>query len=379
MKRHFIIISALSAALLSLPGQATWYEATGQAFISQGNVEQARQQAIDDAVKRAALAAGASVHSTQVVLNGVLQQEQLGVSSQGEIKQLQLITEQQQGDLITVTLRLDIEAQASSCEGNIYRKPLLLSQVQLHARQDAIYGQLFELGADVTNQLKLHMQDYSPAALVKPMQQSVTAQQLVYPDTDRMFRQGNQYILLAQINDLSLGQSTNRFWQQAQKERFFSLQVSLYDLFEQHQVFQQEYRTSASWPYESKSTPASHSQAFWQMPYGQKIDHLLSAVAEDVQRQLQCEPLLSSIRQVKDNQVMLEIGKIHGLQPGDELQLFQLQRHPTSPGIKRLIKEAVSLKVTDLSEQHAWASGSTKLLQHIQQGDIVSVRKIVSY
>ncbi|GAA0537583.1 flagellar assembly protein FlgT [Rheinheimera aquimaris] len=378
MKRH-LIISVLGAALLSLPGQAAWYEATGQAFISQGDVEQARQQAIDDAVKRAALAAGASVRSTQVVLNGVLQQEQLGVSSQGEIKQLQLITEQQQDDLITVTLRLDIEAQGSSCEGNIYRKPLLLSQVQLHARQDAIYGQLFELGADVTNQLKLHMQDYSPAALVKPMQQSVTAQQLVYPDTDRMFRQGNQYILLAQINDLSLGQSTNRFWQQSQKERFFSLQVNLYDLFEQHLVFQQEYRTSASWPYESKSTPASHSQAFWQMPYGQKIDHLLSAVAEDVQRQLQCEPLLSSIRQVKDNQVMLEIGKIHGLQPGDELQLFQLQRHPTSPGIKRLIKEAVSLKVTDLSEQHAWASGSTKLLKHIQQGDIVSVRKIASY
>lgn len=378
MKRH-LIISVLNAALLSLPGQAAWYEATGQAFITQGNVEQARQQAIDDAVKRAALAAGASVRSTQVVLNGVLQQEQLGVSSQGEIKQLQLITEQQQGDLITVTLRLDIEALGSSCEGNIYRKPLLLSQVQLHARQDAIYGQLFEIGADVTNQLKLHMQDYSPAVLVKPMQQSVTAQQLVYPDTDRMFRQGNQYILLAQINDLSLGQSTNRFWQQSQKERFFSLQVSLYDLFEQHLVFQQEYRTSANWPHESKSTPASHSQAFWQMPYGQKIDHLLSAVAEDVQRQLQCEPLLSSIRQVKDNQVMLEIGKIHGLQPGDELQLFQLQRHPTSPGIKRLIKEAVSLKVTDLSEQYAWASGSTKLLQHIQQGDVVSVRKIASY
>ena len=378
MKQHFILC-ALSAAFFTLPVQADWYEATGQAFITQGNTEQARQQAIDDAVKRAALAAGASVRSTQVVLDGVLQQDKLGVSAQGEIKQLQLVTEQQQGDLLTVTLRLDIEPQASSCEGNVYRKPLLLSQAKLLARQDAIYGQLFDIGADVTNQLSLHMQDYSPAALVKPMQQSVAAQQLVYPDTDRMFRQGNQYILMAQINDLSLGKTTNRFWQQAQKERFFSIQVSLYDLFEQHQVFQQEYRTSASWPYEDKNTPASHSQAFWQMPYGQKIDHLLSAVAEDVQRKLQCEPLLSSIRQVKDNQIMLEIGKLHGLQPGDEIQLFQLQRHPTTPGIKRLVKDSVSLKVTDLNEQYAWASGSTKLLQHIQQGDIVSVRKIASY
>ena len=380
MKRHLIIISALSAALLSLPGQATWYEATGQAFITQGNVEQARQQAIDDAVKRAALAAGASVRSTQVVLNGVLQQEQLGVSSQGEIKQLQLITEQQQGDLITVTLRLDIEAQASSCEGNIYRKPLLLSQVQLHARQDAIYGQLFELGADVTNQLKLHMQDYSPAALVKPMQQSVTAQQLVYPDTDRMFRQGNQYILLAQINDLSLGQSTNRFWQQAQKERFFSLQVSLYDLFEQHQVFQQEYRTSAGWPFKRNDTPASHSQAFWQLPYGSKIDRLLQAVAEDVQQQLQCQPLLGNIRQVNHNQIMLALGEQHGLQQGDTLQLIQLQRHPTAPGVKRLLQDPLQLTITDLNSQYAWASSSkAELLQHIRPGDVVTVQKSPRY
>jgi len=278
--------------------------------------------------------------------------------------------------MLTVTVRVDIEAQTSGCQGNSYRKPVLLSQIQLKSRQDAVYGQLFNLGADTTTQLERHLRDYAPAALVSQMTSSVTPQQLVYPDTDRLFSNGNQYLLMARINDLSLGQTTSRFWQAEQKERFFAVDVSLYDLFEQNLVYQQEYRTSASWSFTNKEAPLTHSPAFWQLPYGQKIDQLLLAVAEDVQRQLQCKPLLSSIRQVENNQVMLELGQKHGLRVGDKLQLFQLQRHPTSPGIKRLIKDPLSLTITDATEQNAWATTkNAKLLQHIQQGDIVSVRK----
>lgn len=378
--KNLSILSALSCALFSLAICAEWYEATGQAVIEQGNIAQARQVAIEDAVKRAALLAGASVNSSQQVVNGILQSEQFGISSQGEIRQLQLMTENQRGNMLSVTVRVDIEPDISVCQGNTYRKPVLLSQIQLKARQDAIYGQLFDLGQDTTTVLERHLRDYSPAALVQPMPQIVNVQQLVYPDTDRLFSQGNQYILLAQINDLSLGHTTSRFWQDEQKERFFAIDISLFDLFEQTIIYQQEYRTSASWPAGRNNTPMSHSQAFWQLPYGQKIDQLLQAVAEDVQQQLQCQPLLSSIRQVKNNQLMLELGKIHGLTVGDELQLFLLQRHPTTPGIKRLIEEPFSLTITDATAQHAWASTrNAKLLQHVQRGDIVSVRKIAGF
>ena len=374
-----IMIGAILSAVVSMNAHSDWYEATGQAFIQQGNTAQARQTAIDDAIKRASLVAGAKISSSQLVQNGVLQNERFNISSQGEIKQLQLISESHNGNLLTVTVRINIDADTSACVGSSYHKPLLLSQVQLQARQDAIYGQLFKLGTDITAQLERHLHDYSPAALVKPMTQIVTAQQLVYPETDRLFSHGNQYVLLATINDLSLGETTSKFWQKEQKERFFAINVSLYDLFEQHLVYQQEYRTSADWPYKSKSTPQSHSQAFWQLPYGQKIDRLLLGVAEDIQPQLQCKPLLSSIRQVKDNQIMLELGKMHGLRIGDELQLFQLQRHPTQSGVKRVIADSISLKITELTEQNAWASGKSELLQHIQQGDVVSVRKSTDF
>ncbi|NRQ42346.1 flagellar assembly protein T N-terminal domain-containing protein [Rheinheimera sp. YQF-2] len=379
MKNH-VMFSVLAWTLFSTGLSADWYEATGQAIVEQGNTEAARQAAIDDAVKRAALFAGASLSSTQQMLNGVLQTEQLGVVSNGEIKQLQLLSESRSGNVISVSIRVDIEPQLSGCVGNTYRKPLLLGEVQLRARQDAIYGRLFELGIDATTQLERHLRDYSPTALVTRFSHSITPQQLVYPDTDRLFNDGHRYVLSAAINDLSLGQTTSRFWQQDQKERFFAIEITLYDLFEQSTVHQQEYRTSASWPYKSNNTPLSHSQAFWQMPYGQKIDQVLQAVAEDVQQQLQCEPLLSTVVQVKNNQITLALGEMHGLQQGDELQLFQLQRNPGSPQIKRLLQSPVKLQVTNLNDRNAQAvSTEQQLLQHIQPGDVVSVRKSSGY
>ena len=107
---------------------------------------------------------------------------------------------------------------------------------------------------------------------------------------------------------------------------------------------------------------------------------LLQAVAEDVQQQLQCQPLLGNIRQVNHNQIMLALGEQHGLQQGDTLQLIQLQRHPTAPGVKRLLQDPLQLTITDLNSQYAWASSSkAELLQHIRPGDVVTVRKSSRY
>lgn len=377
MKRSVIVTLMCS---LCFTAAADWFEATGQALIERGDTTSARQSAIDDAVKRAALAAGARISSNQQLINGVLQNEQLAVAAEGNIKQLQLMSEQLSGNLLTVTVRVNIEPRQSACEGNLYRKPLLLSEIRLQARQDAIYGQLFQLGSDATTQLERHLRDYSPAALVTSAGQTIDDSALAYPHGERLFQSGQQYLLSANINDLSLGEQTNRFWQSAEKQRFFAIDVQLFDIFEQRLLYRQEYRTSAGWPYKSNDTPASHSQAFWLLPYGSKIDRLLQAIAEDVQQQLQCQPLLSSIKQTDNNQIMLELGTDHGLQLGDQLQVYQLQRHPTTPGVKQLLRDPITVSITNISSQHAWATEpKERLIQQIRQGDIVSVRKISSY
>ncbi|CAM3896106.1 flagellar assembly protein T N-terminal domain-containing protein [Rheinheimera salexigens] len=376
MKRN-TIISSLVLFLFAAPSKAVWYEATGQAQIKQGDLAQARHFAINDALSRAALFAGADVNSTQQVLNGVLQSSTLDVNSQHQVSQLQLMTETQSGNVLTVVIRADIEPKATTaCATGQYQKPLLLSQIRLAAREDAIYGQLFSLDKDATSQLHYHLQDLTTAVTTTVLSHSTMLDELKYPYTDQLFRQGAQYIVSATIKDLSLGDKSHHFWQSARKQRFFALDVVLYDLFEQSVVFQQEYRTESTWPYKDNSTPASHSQAFWQLPYGQKIDQVLTAVAQDLQQQLQCKPLLTSITQVSNNQVFFNIGKQHGLKVGDKLQLIQVKRHPAQPQIKQLTHSDIQLVVRQVSEQHAMAEPEQHtLIQHIQAADIVGVHK----
>lgn len=381
-KKHSIkqsaVISSLVLILFAAPSKAVWYEATGQAQVNQGDLAQARHAAINDALSRAALFAGAKVNSSQQVLNGVLQHSMLDINSQHQVSQLQLMSETQRGNQLTVVIRADINANNSepSCQAQQYQKPLLLSQIRLAAREDAIYGQLFSLDKDATNQLHYQMQDNTSAAITTTLAYSTSLAELQPTYSDQLFHQGAQYIVSATIKDLSLGDKTHQFWQRAQKQRFFALDVVLYDLFEQSVVFQQEYRTESTWPYKKKHTPASHSQAFWQWPYGQKIDQVLAAVAQDLQQQLQCKPLLTSISQVTNNQVFFNIGKQNGIKVGDKLQLIQVKRDPAKPQIKLLTQSDIVLIVRQVSEQHAMAEPENNaLLQHIQTADIVSVHK----
>ncbi len=360
--------------LFSPLNYAAWYEVTGQATIERGDLAAARHGAINDALKRAALFSGATFSASQQLVNGILQQEHYRLDSHSEIQQVQLLSETHSQNILTVTLRADILPQHSHCQSNNYRKTLLLSPFKLLPRQDAIYGNLFNLTQDATVQLDKQLRDYSPVAMVNTMPEHISLPQLNNPVTEKLFNEGNQYLLTASITDLSLGSKTSSFWQEASKERFFALDVTLFDLFEQQIVFQQEYRTSAPWPYKDQNTPASHGQAFWNMSYGSKINTILNAVAEDVQHHLRCRPLLSQIRQVQQHQLTLNLGAAQGLRVGDTLQIIQIQRHPTQPHIKQLLQSPIQLTVQNLTQHTAWAVPTEQqLINHIQPGDLVTI------
>ncbi|GAB2915833.1 flagellar assembly protein T N-terminal domain-containing protein [Rheinheimera gaetbuli] len=375
MKYYAFCLILISPIFLSSNAQAQWYEAIGQAKINNNELTSARQLALEDAIKRAALGAGARVSSTQQLINGVLQNEQTELVSMGEIKQIRLLSETRSSDMLTVTVQLNIQPEMNQCGNHQYKKSVLMPLPQLIPRRDAVNGQLFDFGSNIGVQLERHLRDYSPAAIVSLVQYSIEPKQLQFSRDEQLFNDGNQYLLNSRITDLSLGETTNKFWQAERKERFFALEVSLYDIFEQKIVYQQEYRTSADWPVRNEPTPSSHSQAFWQMEYGSNINKLLQTVADDVQQQLNCQPLRSRIAQVRNNTLQLPLGTMHGLKIGDELRIFQLQRHPATPDVRRVLQHAARFTVTEITSQHAWASSEQQhLLSHIQQGDIVSIQ-----
>lgn len=367
------LILSLSALLPSQALYANWYEATGQATIERGDLNSARRAAIEDALQRATLFAGAKLESHQQVIQGILQHHQVTLSSAAELKQVQLLSETHSKQQVFITLKAHILPTASSCNPQ-YRNTLLLSPIHLQARKDAIYGQLFQLGEHSSRQLAAHVKDFSPSLLLQHHPQTLLPEQLDLAAAEQFFDQGQQFILLANIYDLSLGEKLNKFWQNSLRERFFALDVMLYDTFERRIRFQREYRTSSHWPDQDKQTPSSHSIAFWRMPYGQKIDQLLRAVALDIQQETQCQPLLASIKQVRQQQILLNLGAVHGLKAGDHVRLIQIQRDPQHPEIRRLIDSPLQLTITEVTADGAWAgSASQQLLNHIQVGDLVSI------
>ncbi|MBV2127905.1 flagella assembly protein FlgT [Rheinheimera sp. SM2107] len=346
---------------------------TGQAAIEQGDVSAAKQAAIADALERAALFAGVRVTSQQQLVAGVMQQHQLSLDSSSEIREIRLLRENIGGDFVTVTLQAEILSQQQSCSGIQQKKPLLLAQVELGARRDAVHGQLFELDKNATAQLSRHLQDYSPAVDVSTVDYSIQPALMTDSINRQLFSDGQQFVLVSQITDLSLGKRTSRFWQDERFERYFALDVSLYDVFNQQRVFQQQYRTQALWNNEL-SVAGSHSQQFWQQPFGQKIDTILKAVAKDVQQYTQCQGLLAQVSHIDQHQIAINKGSRQGLQLGDSVTVMQIQRFAGKDGLEKLHKSPVTLKITEVSTDNAWASASSPtLLSHLQIGDLISI------
>lgn len=373
MKLRLVVTTCLTV-LLSSPLSANWYEMTGQALIAEhGTVAKAKQAAISDALERAALFAGVRVTSQQQLVAGVMQQHQLSLDSSSEIREIRLLSENYGNELVTVTLQAEILPQQHSCMGSNQKKPLLLTQVELGARRDAIYGQLFKLGEDASVVLSRHLQDYSPALVVTPVDYSLKPELMTDSTNRQLFADGQQFVLLTTITDLSLGKQTSRFWQDDSFERYFALNVALYDVFNNQLVYQQQYRTQAEWNSEL-SVAGSHSQQFWQQPYGQKIDTVLKAVAKDIQQQTHCQGLLAQISHIDQHQIAINKGARQGLQLGDSLTVMQIQRFTGKDGLEKLHKSPVQLKITEISTDNAWASASTPtLLSHLQIGDLISI------
>ena len=58
---------------------AQWYEAQGKSVIMQGDNERAKTLAMENALKKALLVAGASVSSVQKTVNGLLTQNEINI------------------------------------------------------------------------------------------------------------------------------------------------------------------------------------------------------------------------------------------------------------------------------------------------------------
>lgn len=363
--------------LQMLPAQAQWYETTGRAPIRHGDEATARAQATEDAVKRALLFAGVSVRSVQQVTDGLLTQESLQVESSGEVQNVQLVTESTRDGYFEVTIRADIEPAEAVCPTMAYRKKLLITPFHLANPEQAVVGDLFNIGKISGKVFSSKLEEIGHSSWPAAYDNPVDVSALSYLERKALQQQlGARYILTASIDDVSLGGSigTNwTFWTDADRDRYYHLQVQVFDLAEERTVFSQKYQTTSVWNFRKSTNMDPSYHRFWETTYGQAAERILNAAAMDVEEAIRCEPLQAEVTQVKQNQVLLSIGKAHGAKVGDTFKLVHRREVPDSFGrIQPLLAVTeLTVRITQLSSEAAWAeSVDAQLLANIQAGDV---------
>lgn len=325
----------LCLAIYSGSSFGQWYESQGVATIKNNDNKAAKAQAVQNALKRALLVAGASVSSVRQVVNGLLTQDEISIRASGSVNSLELISENYTDDLVTVTIRADIFSQEKKCFAADYKKSMLLTRSNILHREQANVGGIYSIDKALIKQLASKIQqqgiylDTKMALRTKTefsrFNQSLQIQSLKDLTMSLANMTNSQYVLFSEIQDISLANDENNNWQFWQKniyQRQFNIALYVHDGTTGERVLDKHYQSSAPWQFDKRKNVDVTSNNFWQSEYGERISQTLDTMVSDIDENMMCQPTQGRIVQVNGNTLIFNLGKRHGVKIGDEFSLL---------------------------------------------------------
>jgi archaellum component FlaF (FlaF/FlaG flagellin family) len=371
---------------MSFAASAQLYQTQGQATIENDDAEQARTKAIEDALNKALLVAGASVYSVQEVVNGLLTQDSINIRASGIVSAIELIDEVHSGNTIIVNIRADIYPQEKQCFAADFRKSVLLTKSHIINREQANIGEIYAIDGAAIKSLAQEINNKSQnidvrtsvfqktqfSRLKKNMQQDVIKELVMALASSS----DSHYVLFSEIDELSFNQErTNswQIWQQSTYRRNFSISFYLYEGVNGELAFQQQYSGSAPWMFNKREPVDINSPIFWQSEYGQMVNTTLAKAREDLEKNILCEQVRAKIVQVKGNTLTINIGSEHGLKVGDKLSLLHKNSFTSGDGhiYTGFNLSPFKIKITQVYRESAQAiTTDGNLLDNIQINDL---------
>lgn len=376
----FLIVSVHFSA------QSQWYEANGYAYITHQDAKAARTQAVENALKKALLVAGASVSSVQQVVNGLLTQDDISIRASGTVNSFELVEEIHNDNIISVTIRADIFPEEKKCFSTDYRKSLLLTKSHVNHREQANIGNIYALDNHVMQRLANKIQisgQYLDTVLAlknktnfSRLNNSLQSEGIKKLSMTLAETTNTQFILYSEIEDLSLQYTKGnplKFWKNEMPQRQFDLGVYIYNGANGELIFNKRYHNSAVWPYDRREQVDTESADFWHSSYGNVIDYTLDNLLTDIDDNMMCQSTQGKVVHIENGLLTLNLGKKNGVQVGDEFTLLHLNNFLTDTG-KTYAGYNVSdftVKVTQVSQNTARAtSNDESMLSNIQINDL---------
>lgn len=398
MYKAFIISLLL---VFTLPAQAHWVEATGSSVIDHQDLVHARRAAIRDALRQASFQGALHVNGYQAMNQGQIHTDQLSISTQSSISQMEVLKEEIKNGILFITVKAQIE-NSGSCEGgnyaNGYKRSLAISNFYMERPQSANMGALHNASDALPREILQRMQGQDKLRALDAVRfqlysdvgsipTSVNDRGSLTTAIDTATRIGSQYVLTGVIRSMDLlnpelagerGVFEGLYERTRYRgERFArKLQVDLFihDGFSGELVSSRSYATQGNWTENRTEKVGFANPRFWRTDYGSKVDNLIEQMVNDLNVQIGCQPFMARITRTDNKRLYIDAGSDAGLRPGDTLNVYRLNTFydHTQRSFTELVPVDLTLSLERV--QPNFSHGKLVTLPemvNIQQGDLV--------
>ncbi len=392
------LMVVLVSMLFALSVQAKEITAIGSAVLVE-DIETSRDQAIRDALRQASLQMGGSIHSSQMLVDGLITSDQMSLKTHGQFRHVRILQEKISQGILEIKLRAEFieEGQCATNEGNGYRKAVAVAGFALQTPKQAVLGGLQNIEQQLPSVLantlngrhRLHAMDSGHVLMFSSVDRAPSSQnnlQRLTNSVELAKELGAQFVVSGVIRDLDMinpDADVPRFWDQsldiiglsrAKRMRNFVLDVYVHDGISGALMFQNTYATAGVWEYDDYKRTGFATPVFWKSDFGQHVKDALSKVVDDLNTNLGCQPYMAKIIDTSGDYIRLDTGGSVGMRPGDELTVFRTSTfyNLDQEGLTQLHDTKVKATITQVQPRFAIAKlNKTASRFAIQREDVV--------
>ncbi len=371
MKKVFTTLIMTLIATLSLASSvnASWYEVTGSSAIV-ASEKQAKLHALEDAIYKAVRFSGADIGSVSNLFPLLNTDKNEFMFSNHEVRYILVEQVGTENGTMYVKAKLDIYPSAKGCHVGQYKKTFLFSNIDIQDPQQAVMGQVYDLGADFSRLLNKQIDQTSQSFVsVGTTDYRLDSQ---YPSRIKMIAEdrGAQYLVSGLITDLSATINSD-----SSINRQFALNMQVFDGKTGSEIMHKNYREVSLWPFPKTSQVDTRSARFWSSSYGDMLLRVSRNIMLDFESELSCKITLPEVVAKFGNTITMNLGRIHGVQVGDKLELWHTGSFIDQRGIPRtkVTHSDITLTVTRVYEDDAeLVVDQPTLTESIQIGDVMN-------
>ncbi|NOH98802.1 flagellar assembly protein FlgT [Vibrio sp. 99-70-13A1] len=374
MKKIISILFSISLLITaSFNAHASWYEVTGVATIVSSE-DTARVHALEDAVYKAVQFSGADIGSISNLRPYLESSKKEYQFTNHEVRYILIDKERTRGNNMMITARVDIYPSANACHESQYKKTFLVGNIDVASPQQAVMGKIYKIGDDFSHVVNRQLSQESRSFVsVGTTDYEIDKRR---PEMLKMIAQdtGAQYIIGGVISDLT-ATIESKLLRDDIINRQFALEMQVFDGKTGHEVYSRSYREVAKWPFPKTSEVDTRSARFWASTYGSMMLRVSRNIMLDLESEVSCKITLPEVAAVFGNTVTMDLGRLHGVQEGDKLQLWHTGSFIDQNGLPRnkVSQSEMTLTVSRVYENEAELTvDQPNLANSIQIGDVMN-------